>query len=209
MAMAQPPQTYHFTVTDLEVFPEDGNRYEVIDGELYVTHAPNLRHQFAVDQIGHEFAHWRDAAPGRGLAVSGPGVVFAFDTGVIPDLVWAGTDRLASIVIDPATGRPAGRFFQAPDLLVEIVSPGADNERRDREVKLKLYARRGAREYWIVDYLRRTVEIHRRTEAATLELAATLGEGDTLTSPLLPDFALPVARIFALPPELAALLTDE
>jgi Uma2 family endonuclease len=209
MAMAQPQQTYQFTVTDLEVFPEDGNRYEVIDGELYVTHAPNLSHQFALDQIIHGFTAWRDAGPERGLAISGPGVVFAFDTGVIPDLVWVGEDRLASIVIDPATGRPAGRFFQAPDLLVEIVSPGADNERRDREVKLKLYARRGAREYWIVDYLRRTVEVHRRTQSATLELTATLGEGDALTSPLLPDFALPVARIFALPPGLAALLAPE
>lgn len=206
MAIMQPQQTYSFTVTDLELFPEDGNRYEVIDGELYVSSAPDLRHQFALDRLVVGLSAWCDATSGRGTLVSGPGIVFAFDTGVIPDLVWVREGRLATIVVDPATGRPAGRFFQAPDLLVEIVSPGSDSERRDRDIKLKLYARRGAREYWIVDYRRRTVEVHRRTPAAALALAATLGEADELTSPLLPDFTLPVARIFALPPGLASLL---
>jgi Uma2 family endonuclease len=206
--MATTRPTYGFTVADLEVFPEDGNRYEVIDGELYVTHAPDLRHQAALDQLTTALTTWQAAGAGRGFSVSGAGVVFAFDTGVIPDLLWVSEDRLATITIDPATGQPGGRFYQAPDLLVEIVSPGAENERRDREVKPKLYARRGAREYWIVDYRRRTVEVYRRTAAAPLELAATLGEGDVLTSPLLPDFRLPVARVFELPLGLAALLAQ-
>jgi Uma2 family endonuclease len=209
MATTQSPRTYHFTVVDLEVFPQDGNRYEVIDGELYVTHAPDLRHQFVLDKLAIAFDSWRSAAPGRGASVSGPGVVFAFDTGVIPDFVWVSEDRLATSVIDPTTGQPAGRFYQAPDVLVEIVSPGKENERRDREVKLKLYARRGAREYWIVDYQRRQVEVHRRTADAAMELVATLSVGNLLTSPLLPDFGLPVARLFELPAALAKLLTQE
>jgi Uma2 family endonuclease len=209
MTISQPaPQTHSFTVTDLEVFPEDGNRYEVIEGELYVTHAPDLRHQAALDHLTTALATWQAAAAGRGFAVSGAGVVFAFDTGVIPDLLWVSEERLAAIVIDPATGQPGGRFYQAPDLLVEIVSPGVDNERRDREVKLKLYARRGAREYWIVDYQRQAVEVYRRTPTATLELVATLGAADRLISPLLPAFALPVERIFGLPPGLATVLTS-
>jgi Uma2 family endonuclease len=206
--MATVQQTFHFTVDDLDAFPDDGLRREVIDGELYVTHAPDLRHQFALDRLNGAFDAWGATGDRRGLAASGPGVVFSFDTGVIPDLVWVSKERLLTIVINPATGKPSGRFYQAPDLLVEIISPGADQARRDREIKLKLYARRGAREYWIVDYLRRTVEVHRRTAAATLELAATLSAPDTLTSPLLPDFELPVARLFDLPPDLAALLAD-
>jgi Uma2 family endonuclease len=207
--MATVQQTFHFTVDDLDAFPDDGLRREVIDGELYVTHAPDLRHQNALDEIVTTLRTWRRAVrAGRGLESSGPGVVFSFDNGVIPDLVWVSEERLSTIVINPATGKPSGRFYQAPDLLVEIVSPGVEQARRDREIKLKLYARRGAREYWIVDYLRRTVEVHRRTATATLELAATLSAPDTLTSPLLPDFELPVARLFDLPPDLAALLTD-
>ncbi|MCC6629102.1 MAG: Uma2 family endonuclease [Chloroflexi bacterium] len=206
--MATTQRTDIITVADLELMPDDGNRYEVIDGELYVTHAPNLRHQFALDEIVATFRAWRAAGSERGVPVSGAGLVFSFDTGVIPDFAWVSSERAPSIVIDPTTGKSGGRFYQSPDLLVEIVSPGTDSARRDRETKLALYSRRGAREYWIVDYERRTVEVYRRTPAAALVLAATLTDDDTLTSPLLPEFSLPVARVFSLPPELAALLSD-
>ena len=89
-----------------------------------------------------------------------------------------------------------GKLHAAPDLVVEILSPGIANERRDREVKLKLDARRGVREYGVVDWLRRQIEVHRR-EDATLHLAATLFEGDVLESHLLPGLALPLADLFA------------
>jgi Uma2 family endonuclease len=207
--MATTQRTDIITVADLALMPDDGNRYEVIDGELYVTHAPSLRHQFALSQIDAAFTVWCATAPNRGAAVTGPGLVYAFDTGIIPDFAWVSSERAAAVVIDPATNRPAGRFYQSPDLLVEIVSPGTDSARRDRETKLSLYSRRGAREYWIVDYERRTVEVYRRTLEAALALAATLTDEDVLTSPLLPDFSLPVARVFSLPPELAPLLTGE
>jgi Uma2 family endonuclease len=64
---------------------------------------------------------------------------------------------------------------------------------------LTLYSRRGVREYWIVDRYLKTVEVYRRTASADLALVATLNEHDTLTSPLLPGFALPVAQIFRMP----------
>ena len=69
------------------------------------------------------------------------------------------------------------------------------NERRDREVKLKLYSRRGVLEYWIVDWQQRKVEVYRRQEQA-LHLVATLYATDTLTSPMLPGFACPVTQLF-------------
>ena len=78
---------------------------------------------------------------------------------------------------------------------VEILSPGAANERRDREAKLKLYSRRGVLEYWIVDWQARQVEVYRREELA-LRLVATLYATDTLASPLLPGFACEVATLF-------------
>ena len=82
---------------------------------------------------------------------------------------------------------------------VWALPPSFANKDRDREVKLTLYSRRGVREYWIIDRFTRTIAVHRRTAAAALELAATLTDRDTLTSPLLPGFALPVAQLFQLP----------
>ena len=79
--------------------------------------------------------------------------------------------------------------------MIEILSPGPRNIARDRDTKLKLYARRGADEYWIADWWQHRIEVYRR-DGALLALAAALGTGDTLTSPLLPGFVLPLDRLF-------------
>jgi len=89
-----------------------------------------------------------------------------------------------------------GKLHTSPELVIEVLSPGAVNERRDREAKLKLYSRRGVDEYWILDWLRRRVEVFRRKNAQ-LELIATLAEADTLTTPLLPAFACAVTGLFS------------
>lgn len=189
---------YRFTVADLDNMPDDGNRYEVIDGELYVTTVPHFEHQSALDEISFALRNWHHAT-GLGWPVSGAGIKFSFDAGVIPDLLWVSNERLTVVTINPQTGRRDGKFYAAPDLVVEVLSPGHENELRDREIKLRLYSRRGVREYWIVDRELRQVEVYRRTAAAALEPAATLTVGDNLTSPLLPDFALPIEQIFRLP----------
>src|SRR5437867_2357057 len=90
---------------------------------------------------------------------------------------------------------PDGKLHAAPELIIEVLSPGATNEKRDREAKLKLYSRRGVDEYWIVDWRQRRIEVFRR-EQAQLALAATLMESDILTTPLLPAFASPVRDVF-------------
>jgi len=81
-------------------------------------------------------------------------------------------------------------------LVIEVLSPGRANEVRDREVKLQLYSRRGVQEYWIADWRRHTVDVYRREDGA-LRLVATLSDGDTVTSPLLPGFASPVSSLWA------------
>ena len=82
-----------------------------------------------------------------------------------------------------------------PELVIEVLSPGGTNERRDREAKLKLYSRRGVLEYWIVDWRTRQVEVYRREDLA-LHLVATLHSTDMLTAPLLPGFSCEVATLF-------------
>jgi Uma2 family endonuclease len=128
-----------------------------------------------------------------GLLLPGSGVIFAEDQAVIPDLVWVSRERFSRVI-----GRD-GKLHRSPDLVIEILSPGPQNEERDREVKLKLYSRQGVREYWILDPADETVAIYRRVELA-LQLVATLTASDSLTSPLLPGFSCPVQELF--PPEL-------
>jgi Uma2 family endonuclease len=151
-----------------------------------------------VDEASFALRAWRKV-DGLGWVISGAGVVFSRHDGVIPDLMWFSDERLQQAMINPATGEWDGHFYAAPDLAIEVLSPGAANESRDREVKLTLYSRRGVREYWIVDRFTRTVAVYRRTTEAALDLAATLTDQDTLASPLLPGFALPVAQLFQLP----------
>ena len=182
-------QSLRWTSADLELMPDDGKRYEIIDGELYVSKQPNWYHQLVCLDLASPLGHW-SRQTGAGVVNAAPGVIFADDDDVAPDLVWVSRERLASVLA------PDGKLHAAPDLAVEVLSPGSNNERRDREVKLKLYSRRGVREYWIVDWQRRQIEVFRRVDTA-LQLVTTLLESDTLASPLLPGFTLPLADLFA------------
>lgn len=179
-----------WTTRDLAAMPDDGGwkRYEIIDGELLVTRAPHIRHQGAAGKLHVRLENWSETT-GLGNAFETPGVIFTPSDAVIPDVVWISTDRIAHGVDE------AGHLIVAPELMVEILSPGDLNEQRDKEVKLKLYSRYGVQEYWIVSWQRQTLEVYRRTDAQ-LQLVATLLTGDTLTSPLLPGFSTPIAQIF-------------
>jgi Uma2 family endonuclease len=182
-------QERRFTSADLELLPDDGKRYEIIDGELYVSKPWTVDHQATCSELGFELGQWNRTA-GLGHVVPAPGVVFADDDEVVPDLIWISHQRLA------VTLGADGHLHAAPELVVEVLSPGPSNEKRDREVKVALYSRRGVREYWIVDGRRRQIEIFRRANAA-LGLVTTLLEGDTLESPLLPGFVLHLGEFFA------------
>lgn len=182
-----------FTVDDLANLPDDGNRYEVIEGELYMAAAPGNEHQGIIEMLTIALGTWRRAG-GGGLSRPGIGLMFSRRDGVIPDLVWAAPDQLPAILINPATGERDGKWHLAPALVIEVLSPGPPNSERDRETKLTLYDRRGVREYWIVDPAR-WVEVYRRSEGM-LRLVATVTAAEHLTSPQLPGFSLPVAALF-------------
>ena len=181
--------SHRYTSADLELIPAvEGKRYEIIDGDLYVSHAPSYEHQDTSGAIYEELQVW-SRATGLGRAVFAPGVIFAEDDDVIPDVMWLSNARLRS-------GRDAvGHFIVAPELVIEVLSPGPANERRDREVKLKLYSRQGVREYWIVDWQRHGIKVYRRADQA-LTLVATLLDEDRLESPLLPGFSVPITRFW-------------
>jgi Uma2 family endonuclease len=178
------------TVSDMEGFPEgDGNRYELIEGELHVTSQPHIDHQIVADAVLIALHIWNRQGRIGGLAVSAPGIIFAEDEAMAPDVVWFGPERLA------AHRRPDGKFYGPPDLAVEVLSKGTKNEKRDREIKPRRYAFWGVREYWLVDRFARIVQVYRLAGPDYL-LVATLGGGEMLTSPLLTGFALPIDEIF-------------
>ena len=170
--------------------PDDGGwkRYEIIDGDLFVTRAPHILHQSASGNLRFELESWsRQTQLGRSFET--PGIIFTPTDAVVPDAIWISQERLANGVDE------AGHLTVAPELIVEVLSPGDRNEQRDREVKRKLYSLHGVQEYWIVSWQLKTIEVYRRKNTQ-LQLISTFLVGDTLTSPLLPGFRLSIDRIF-------------
>jgi Uma2 family endonuclease len=181
-------KTVHWTSNDLVLLPDDGNRYEIVDGELYVAKQPHLHHQIVCTRLAAFLQQWSDQTQ-MGMPIFTPGVIFTNDNDVVPDLVWISYERLSTAF------QADGKLHTSPELVIEVLSPGAENECRDREVKLKLYSCRGAEEYWIVNWQERRLEVYRRLEGV-LELEKTLNENDTLQSPLLPGFSCKVGQFF-------------
>ena len=183
---------FRFTTKDLEAMPEiEGVRYEIIDGELYVSTAPHWDHQRVSYVLAGTFFTWTE---GRNLGElrPTPGLVFPGDQNVIPDLVWISFERLSGGLDG------AGHLTVAPELAVEILSPGASNEFRDRAIKLDFYSRIGVREYWIIDWRARLVEVYQRL-GEQLQRVATLTGDAELTSPILPGFSCPISSLWARP----------
>ncbi len=110
-----------------------------------MTRALHWAHQQICGGIFQKFNTWSRSS-GLGGAAINPGISFTDADNVIPDLVWASNERLAVLLDD------AGHLTGAPELVVEVLSLGEENQLRDREVKLKLYFLRGVQEYWVVDW---------------------------------------------------------
>jgi Uma2 family endonuclease len=178
-----------WTISDLELLPQDeGKRYEIINGELFVTRSPHWNHQKTIDNICLELNIW-SRSNNLGEARSTPGIIFSDTDNVEPDVVWISQTKLAILLDD------AGHLTGAPELVIEVLSPGKFNERRDKEAKLKLYSSQGVQEYWVVSWQLKTVEVYQR-ENLQLKLFATLLNNDKLTSPLLADFSCNISKFF-------------
>lgn len=178
------------TVADLDAFPEnDGNRYELIDGELFVSRAPGIPHQRVLQNLQVALSEYLRAHP-IGILVPGAGAIFSDHDAVIPDLVFVRNENWDQVV----TGE---KFTGALDLVIEILSPGNANRRRDIVAKRNLYGKYKIEEYWIVDSENRSVSIFRQSSGA---LAATTSfvRSDTLTSTILPGFHIAVEKLFNL-----------
>src|ERR1044072_1970404 len=162
------------TIADWDALPHgDGNRYEIIEGELFVSRSPGLTHQVVLANLTALIGSYLKTNPIGTVAVN-PGLILSNISGVIPDLVFFRKDQRETIVKDD-------RLNGAPALVIEIVSPGPANIRRDRITKLQLYAAYGIPEYWILDPRSKTLEMYVNSDSS-LMLQETLEEHDSLTT---------------------------
>jgi len=140
-ASLEHPRTARFTLSDFERLPDDGNRYEILDGELAMTPSPTTRHQ-KISRRLHFLLYQVLELTGRGEVYYAPmDVVLDPHTVVAPDIFFVSAERAEIIEAKNIQG--------APDLVVEILSPGT--RRRDVITKARLYARFGVPHYWLVD----------------------------------------------------------
>ena len=176
-------------IADLDSMPDDGNRYELIEGELFVSCSPSLTHQSVAGNLFLSVKTYLIENPIGEIWMT-PGVIFSEFSGVIPDLVFVSQERRKEI----ASG---DRIIGAPDLVIEIVSPGAESERRDRLAKRQLYGKYGVKEYWIVDFQKRTIEVY-LLQGQMLQLQSPLTEQDEITSSVLPGYRCKLETLFAI-----------
>jgi len=176
------------TYDDFVLFPDDGMRHELIDGEHYVTPSPDLIHQAIVGNLYLAIASWLESHPIGRIYLSPLDVVISRHDVVEPDLLFVSNARADGILTE-------ANVQGIPDLVIEIASKST--RRRDDTIKLQLYERAGAQEYWTVDPMLHIVRVYRRHDAS-LRLIAELARAgaEPLRSPLLPGLDIAMERIF-------------
>lgn len=181
------PEQGHWIYDSYAALPDDGKRYEILDGVLYMAPpSPSGWHQKSVIRL----SHYLFAA----VELGGHGQVFVapFDvelspgTVVQPDVVVLLNENSEKYVVS--------RIIGGPDLVIEIISPGTAHH--DRLRKYNVYARAGVKEYWIVEPTRRTVEIFVLEDEEYHALGVFSGE-QTLPSRIVPGFPVHVEQFFA------------
>lgn len=174
--------------TDLCQYPEDGRRYELYDGEVFVVPAPRPIHQIVADNLCGLLRLY--AAAHGGLAITSPlDIVFSEYDVVQPDVVFFTAARRYLVQLDEA-------IRDAPDLVIEVLSPSTAET--DRGKKMQMFARYRVPEYWIIDPTRWRVEIHVLVSGG-YTLAGEAGDEDVARSGLFAGLELPAAEIFRIP----------
>lgn len=165
-------------------------RYELIGGEIIVSTAPRYIHQVLTTRIIGHFLDYLKKNP-TGEIIPTPGLIFSEYDGVIPDLIFITHERRDEILREQD-----GKFHGAPEIVVEILSPGRVNARRDLQIKRELYEFFGVEEYWVVKPSEKEIEVFRRATEG-LKQSEIFAANRVLSSALLPKFKLKPEKLFA------------
>ena len=183
--MAQTKLAGTWTYTDLLALPNDGRRYEIIEGELYEMPAPSWAHATVIANLISALIPLVVKLGGR-WRTAPLDVFFQGADPVQPDIV---------VLLPESEAHPTERGVEGPpDLLIEVLSPS--NRGHDLLLKRSLYARAGVREYWLVDPEARTIEILALDRDALHLTVAASGE-KSLDSPLLGHLPITANDLFA------------
>lgn len=175
------------TYSDLQSMPYDGKRYELLDGEVYMTPSPNTQHQRIVGRL-HLILHEFGERSRAGEVLLAPlDVVFDDRNVVQPDLLFVRSERRATITPAFVAG--------PPDLVIEVLSPS--NASYDRETKLHVYARAGVPEIWYVDPPTETVEVLSLTSDKRYSRVSVGEKEGKIASAAFPDLAVDLRSLFA------------
>ena len=182
--MATTEQAAKQTYDDYCRTPDD-KRYELLNGELIMVPAPNMKHQWVLGRLHIELGRFTQEH-GRGEVYVAPVDVVLSETDVVqPDVLFISRAHRQRITEENVRG--------APDLVIEVLSPSTAEQ--DLGYKHDLYARHGVLEYWIVDPTAETVAVHRQ-QHGRFELTGTFGRQDSLETPLLEGLRLKLEEIF-------------
>ncbi len=175
------------TYEDFLLFPDDGKRHELIDGEHYVTPSPNTAHQVIVGNLHWIIRNYSSQHPVGRVFLAPFDVVFSNFDIVEPDLLYIAEERLKVLTTKNVRG--------APDLVIEVLSKGT--RKTDEVTKRRLYERFHVREYWSVDPEIETVKIYRRTESGFDRVGEYFKEnGDAFSPPLLSGLSVSLEAVF-------------
>lgn len=179
------PKQGRWTYDDYAAFPEDGHRYELVNGVLYMSPSPSWFHQEVVGAFyRYLYAHVKSEDLG-GVLVAPIDVELAPNTVFQPDVV---------VLLKANRKKLRDRHIVgAPDLVVEVVSPGT--ETHDRHRKLDAYIRAGVSEYWIADPEARTVEVLTLGVGEYFSQGVYLGKA-TIPSQVVPGLVVPIEQFF-------------
>ena len=176
-----------FTNADLaRLATDEFSRYELIGGEIIVSTAPRYIHQLLSMRITSQFLKYIEKNP-IGELLATPGLIFSEFDGVIPDLIFITHERRKEIL-----NEEDGKFHGAPEIVIEILSPGRINARRDLQIKRELYEIFAVPEYWAVKPQQKEIEVFRLGGKSEI-----YAENQILTSSLLPKFRLKLKQLFA------------
>ncbi len=183
MAQAKPAGAW--TYEDLFALPDDGKRYEIIEGVLYEMPAPSWNHAVTIASLMRLLAPIVEALGGE--VVTAPvDVFFAGADPVEPDII---------VLLPESRAVPVPRGVEGPpDLLIEVISPS--NRGHDLLTKRALYARTGVREYWLVDPTSRTIDVL-TLDREGFHTTQTASGDAAMISPVLGGAALPLTAVFA------------